>query len=105
MYVNSLKGLLELIDLQVEMATLPEMTDLRKTQVRTQLTLERATEKITDQLVSQLTGPEAKKIADIKSASELIALLESMKIDSYQAKEKLSIIINAELEGILKKYS
>ena len=108
MCYNSLRGLLDLVNLQIEMSTLPELTELRKTQVKSQLALERATEKITEQLVEKLTGPEANKLADIKSASDLISLAESMKIDSSQAKAKLSNIINAELENImsrLKKYS
>jgi len=101
----NLRNLLDLVNLQVEFASLPVLTELRQTQLKSQLALSRATEKITDQLVSQLTGPEQQKMADIKSASDLIALAESMKIDSSQAKEKLSVIINAELELILKKYS
>jgi len=80
------------------------LTELRKTQLTTQLTLERATETITASLVEQMTGSEAKKMADIKSATELITLAESMKIDSSQAKTKLAQIINAELELILLKY-
>jgi len=83
---------------------LPLLTELRKTQLTTQLTLERATETITASLVEQMTGSEAKKMADIKSATELITLAESMKIDSSQAKTKLAQIINAELELILLKY-
>ena len=102
---HSLRNLIDLVNLQVELSTLPELTDLRKTQVRTQLALERATESITSRLVDSMTGPEACKLADIKSASDLISLAESLKIDSSQAKEKLSKIINAELESILKKYS
>ena len=105
MCFNSLQSLLSLVNLQIEMSALPELTELRRTQVRAQLSLERATERISAQLVEKLTGPEAEKLADIKSASELISLAESMKIDSSQAKEKLSVIINAELESILKKYS
>ena len=105
MCFNSLQSLLSLVNLQIEMSALPELTELRRTQVRAQLSLERATERISAQLVEKLTGPEAEKLADIKSASELIALAESMKIDSTGAKEKLSVIINAELELILKKYS
>ena len=101
----SLRNLLDLVNLQVELSSLPELVELRRSQVKSQLALSRATEKITDQLVSQLTGPEQQKMADIKSASELISLAESMKIDSSQAKEKLSVIINAELDLILKKYS
>ena len=102
---HSLRSLIDLVNLQVELSTLPELTDLRKTQVRTQLALERATETITSRLVDSMTGPAADKKADIKSAADLISLAESMKIDSSQAKEKLGIIINAELESILKKYS
>jgi len=101
----SLQSLLSLVNLQIEMASLPELIELRRTQVRSQLSIERATEKITSKLVEQFTGPEAEKSADIKSAADLISLAESMKIDSSQAKEKLSVIINAELESILKKYS
>ena len=100
----NLRNLLDLVNLQVEFASLPVLTELRQTQLKSQLALSRATERITDQLVSQLTGPEQQKMADIKSASDLIALAESMKIDSSQAKEKLSVIINAELESILLKY-
>ena len=101
----NLRNLLDLVNLQVEFASLPVLTELRQTQLKSQLALSRATERITDQLVSQLTGPEQQKMADIKSAADLISLAESMKIDSSQAKEKLSVIINAELESILKKYS
>jgi len=79
--------------------------ELRRTQVRSQLSIERATEKITSKLVEQFTGPESEKSADIKSAADLISLAESMKIDSSQAKEKLAHLINAELDLILKKYS
>ena len=87
------------------MSTLPELTELRKTQVKSQLALERATETITSKLVESMTGPDATKNADIKSAADLISLAESMKIDSSQAKAKLSNIINNQLESILKKYS
>ena len=100
----SLRNLLDLVNIQVELSTLPVLTELRKTQLTTQLTLERATETITASLVEQMTGSEAKKMADIKSATELITLAESMKIDSSQAKTKLAQIINAELELILLKY-
>ena len=102
---HSLRSLIDLVNLQVELSSLPELTDLRKTQVRTQLALERATETITGRLVESMTGPDASKLADIKSAADLVSLAESMKIDSKEAKEKLGIIINAELESILKKYS
>ena len=102
-YSFSLRNLLDLVNIQVELSTLPLLTELRKTQLTTQLTLERATETITASLVEQMTGSE-KKMADIKSASELISLAESMKIDSSQAKTKLAQIINAELELILLKY-
>jgi len=105
MCYSSLRSLIDLVNIQVEMSALPELTELRRSQVKSQLSIERAAEKITDQLVSQLTGPEAEKSADIKSAAELIALAESMKIDSSQAKTKLAQIINTELENILKKYS
>ena len=105
MCYSSLRSLIDLVNIQVEMSALPELTELRRSQVKSQLSLERATEKITDQLVSQLTGPEAEKSADIKSAAELVSLAESMKIDCIQAKTKLAKIINAELENILKKYS
>ena len=101
----SLRGLLDLVNLQVELSSLPELTELRKTQVKTQLALERATETITSKLVESMTGPDATKNADIKSAADLISLAESMKIDSSQAKAKLSNIINNQLESILKKYS
>ena len=101
----SLRSLLDLVNLQIEMSTLPELTELRKTQVKTQLALERATETITSKLTEQFTGPEAEKSADIKSAADLISLAESMKIDTVDAKEKLSNIINNQLESILKKYS
>ena len=101
----SLRNLLDLVNIQVELSTLPVLTELRKTQLTTQLTLERATESITASLVEQMTGSEAKKMADIKTASDLISLAESMKIDSTGAKEKLAQIINAELGNILKKYS
>ena len=104
MCYNSLQSLLSLVNLQIEMASLPELIELRRTQVRSQLALERATERISDQLVEKLTGPEQQKMADIKSASELISLAESMKIDSTGAKEKLAQIINSELESILLKY-
>jgi len=103
-YSFSLRNLLDLVNIQVELSTLPLLTELRKTQLTTQLTLERATETITASLVEQMTGSEAKKMADIKSATELITLAESMKIDSSQAKTKLAQIINAELELILLKY-
>ena len=89
----------------VELSALPELTELRKTQVKTQLALERATESITSKLVESMTGPDATKNADIKSASDLISLEESMKIDTVDAKTKLAQIINTELENILKKYS
>ena len=105
MCYNSLRGLIDLVNLQVEMSALPELTELRKTQVKTQLALERATETITSKLTEQFTGPEAEKSADIKSAADLISLAESMKIDTVDAKEKLSNIINNQLESILKKYS
>jgi len=52
-----------------------------------------------------MTGPEAEKAADIKSAAELISLAESLKIDSTEAKGKLGQIISSELNNILKKYS
>ena len=101
----SLRGIIDLVNLQVEMSTLPELTELRKTQVKTQLALERATETITSKLVESMTGPDATKNADIKSAAELVSLAESMKIDTADAKGKLSSIINNQLETILKKYS
>ena len=105
MCYNSLRGLLDLVNLQIEMSTLPELTELRKTQVRSQLALERATETITSKLVESMTGPEATKNADIKSAAELVSLAESMKIDTADAKTKLANLINNQLESILKKYS
>ena len=101
----SLQSLLSLVNLQIEMASLPELIELRRTQVRSQLSIERATEKITSKLVEQFTGPEAEKSTDIKMASELVSLAESMKIDCSQAKEKLANLINSQLELILKKYS
>ena len=101
----NLRGLLDLVNLQIEMSTLPELTELRKTQVKSQLALSRATEKITEQLVESMTGPEATKNADIKSAAELVSLAESMKIDTVDAKTKLANLINNQLESILKKYS
>ena len=104
-YNNRLGDLLNLVNLQVELSSLPELTELRKTQVKTQLALERATETITSKLVESMTGPEANKLADIKSAAELVSLAESMKIDSSQAKAKLANLINNQLETILKKYS
>ena len=101
----NLRGLLDLVNLQIEMSTLPELTELRKTQVKSQLALSRATEKITEQLVESMTGPDATKNADIKSAAELVSLAESMKIDTVDAKTKLANLINNQLETILKKYS
>ena len=101
----SLRGLLDLVNLQIELSSLPELTELRRSQVRSQLALERATETITSKLVESMTGSEASKMADIKSATELVALAESMKIDSSQAKSKLANLINNQLETILKKYS
>ena len=100
-----MRGLLDLVNLQVELSSLPELTELRKTQVKTQLALERATETITSKLVASMTGPEATKNADIKSAAELVSLAESMKIDTADAKTKLANLINNQLESILKKYS
>ena len=105
MCYNSMRGLLDLVNLQVELSSLPELTELRKTQVKTQLALERATETITSKLVESMTGPEATKNADIKSAAELVSLAESMKIDTADAKTKLANLINNQLESILKKYS
>ena len=105
MCYNSLRGLLDLVNLQIEMSTLPELTELRKSQVKTQLALSRATETITSKLVESMTGPEATKNADIKSAAELVSLAESMKIDTADAKTKLANLINNQLESILKKYS
>ena len=101
----NLRNLIDLVNFQVELSTLPELVELRRTQVKTQLSLERATENITSKLVEQFTGPEAEKSTDIKMASELVSLAESMKIDCSQAKEKLAHLINAELDLILKKYS
>ena len=101
----NLRGLLDLVNLQIELSSLPELTELRRSQVRSQLALERATETITSKLVESMTGSEASKMADIKSATELVALAESMKIDSSQAKTKLASLINNQLETILKKYS
>ena len=101
----NLRGLLDLVNLQIELSSLPELTELRRSQVRSQLALERATETITSKLVESMTGSEASKMADIKSATELVALAESMKIDSSQAKSKLANLINNQLETILKKYS
>ena len=98
----NLRSLIDLVNIQVELSALPELTELRKSQVRAQLALERATESLSEKIVESMTG--SNKMADIKSASDLIALAESMKIDSSQAKEKLSVIINAELESILLKY-
>jgi len=100
-----MRGLIDLVNLQIEMSTLPELTELRKTQVKSQLALSRATEKITEQLVESMTGPDATKNADIKSAAELVSLAESMKIDTVDAKTKLASLINNQLESILKKYS
>jgi len=105
MCYNRFGGLLDLVNLQVELSSLPELTELRKTQVKTQLSLERATETITSKLVESMTGPEATKNADIKSAAELVSLAESMKIDTADAKTKLANLINNQLESILKKYS
>lgn len=105
MCYNSMRGLLDLVNLQVELSSLPELTELRKTQVKTQLALERATETITSKLVESMTGPEATKNADIKSAADLVSLAESMKIDTADAKTKLANLINNQLESILKKYS
>lgn len=105
MCYNSLRSLMDLVSLQVELSSLPELTELRKTQVKTQLSMEKATETITSKLVESMTGPEAEKAADIKSAAELISLAESLKIDSTEAKAKLGQIISSELNNILKKYS
>ena len=105
MCYNRFGGLLDLVNLQVELSSLPELTELRKTQVKTQLALERATETITSKLVESMTGPEATKNADIKSAAELVSLAESMKIDTADTKTKLANLINNQLESILKKYS
>ena len=105
MCYNRFGGLIDLVNLQVELSSLPELTELRKTQVKTQLALERATETITSKLVESMTGPEATKNADIKSAAELVSLAESMKIDTADAKTKLANLINNQLESILKKYS
>ena len=105
MCYNRFGGLLDLVNLQVELSSLPELTELRKTQVKTQLSLERATETITSKLVESMTGPEATKNADIKSAADLVSLAESMKIDTADAKTKLANLINNQLESILKKYS
>ena len=105
MCYNRFWGLLDLVNLQVELSSLPELTELRKTQVKTQLALERATETITSKLVESMTGPEATKNAYIKSAAELVSLAESMKIDTADAKTKLANLINNQLESILKKYS
>ena len=105
MCYNRFGGLLDLVNLQVELSSLPELTELRKTQVKTQLALERATETITSKLVESMTGPEATKNADIKSAAELVSLAESMKIDTADAKTKLANLVNNQLESILKKYS
>jgi hypothetical protein len=105
MCYNSLRGLVDLVNLQVELSSLPELTELRKTQVKTQLALERATETITSKLVESMTGPDATKNADIKSAADLVSLAESMKIDTADAKTKLANLINNQLESILKKYS
>ena len=105
MCYNRFGGLLDLVNLQVELSSLPELTELRKTQVKTQLALERATETITSKLVESMTGPEATKNADIKSAADLVSLADSMKIDTADAKTKLANLINNQLESILKKYS
>ena len=105
MCYNRFGSLLDLVNLQVELSSLPELTELRKTQVKTQLALERATETITSKLVESMTGPEATKNADIKSAAELVSLAESMKIDTANAKTKLANLINNQLQSILKKYS
>ena len=105
MCYNRFGGLLDLVNLQVELSSLPELTELRKTQVKTQLALERATETITSKLVESMTGPEATKNADIKSAADLVSLAESMKIDTADAKTKLANLINNQLDSILKKYS
>ena len=105
MCYNRFGGLIDLVNLQVELSSLPELTELRKTQVKTQLALERATETITGKLVESMTGPEATKNADIKSAAELVSLAASMKIDTADAKTKLANLINNQLESILKKYS
>jgi hypothetical protein len=105
MCYNSLRGLVDLVNLQVELSSLPELTELRKTQVKTQLALERATETITSKLVESMTGPDATKNADIKSAADLVSLAESMKIDTADAKTKLANLINNQLASILKKYS
>mgnify|MGYP007068861401 CR=1 FL=1 len=104
-YNNNLRGLLDLVNVQVELSVLPELTSLRKSQVASQASLAKATEKITENLVQSMTGPEAEKAADIKSAAELISLAESLKIDSTEAKGKLGQIISSELNNILKKYS
>ena len=101
----NLRGLLDLVNLQIELSSLPELTELRRSQVRSQLALEKATEQLTEKIVESMTGSEAIKIADIKTATELVALAESMKIDSSQAKTKLASLINNQLETILKKYS
>ena len=105
MCYNRFGGLLDLVNLQVELSSLPELTELRKTQVKTQLALERATETITSKLVESMTGPDATKNADIKSAADLVSLAESMKIDTADAKTKLANLINNQLASILKKYS
>ena len=105
MCYNRFGSLLDLVNLQVELSSLPELTELRKTQVKTQLALERATETITSKLVESMTGPEATKNADIKSAADLVSLAESMKIDTADAKTKLANLINNQLVSILKKYS
>ena len=60
------------------------MTELRKTQVKSQLALERATETITSKLVESMTGPEATKNADIKSAADLVSIPSNGSIQFLQ---------------------
>ena len=105
MCYNSLRSLIDLVNVQVELSVLPELTSLRKSQVASQASLAKATEKITENLVQSMTGPEAEKAADIKSAAELVSLAESMKIDTADSKTKLANLINNQLASILKKYS
>ena len=103
--LRDLRGLIDLVNVQVELSVLPELTSLRKSQVASQASLAKATEKITENLVQSMTGPEAEKAADIKSAADLVSLAESMKIDTADAKTKLANLINNQLVSILKKYS
>ena len=102
---SSLESLESMMRTVVFIRTLDKRVKVEDINLDSEVAFAEARATISNYMVDSLTGPESTKKADIKSAAELVALAESMKIDTADAKTKLANLINNQLESILKKYS